>query len=179
MASEHRTDRAGPSNVMRKPSPSVFDLATAIALNFPAYDCIVAVEQIMPNSIAQRLSPLCRVDYIGEHDRRKHAIRVQGRSRPGQKFHHFVNDAIGVTDPLQMVDSRQLDVFCIRILRARKRPASTLTLKSPSRWMISVGTRIEGSMGRTSISLFMRVSVAAAEGLALKRSKRACASLEA
>jgi hypothetical protein len=61
----------------------------------------------------------------------------------------------------------------------------TSTLRSPTRWTISVGTLTLGSSARVSVSMFIRCRATAAAGLALSRRrvayqlrKRSSASLE-
>jgi hypothetical protein len=49
------------------------------------------------------------------------------------------------------------------------RLASTFTRRSSVRWTISVGTRIAGRTGRTSIWLFIRTKARPVPGLALMR----------
>jgi hypothetical protein len=62
---------------------------------------------------------------------------------------------------------------------AMYRPSSTRESRSPVRWRTSVGTEIAGRIARTSMALFIRISAAAAPGLAAALARAAHQRLNA
>src|SRR6516164_782951 len=88
----------------------LFHLSAAEPPDLLAYCRVMAVEQHTPLAVAELGGALRRVDDVGEHDRRQHAIDLDLAARAGEKFLDFVGDSIGNLQKT-MVISGQLDVF--------------------------------------------------------------------
>ena len=174
IAEAQRTARAGPSKVARNPSPNVFTSRPRKRAS-SCDSVVVPTAQNTPVAVAKFGGTLRRADDVGEKYRRQHAVWLSSSSRPGQELLDLVDDAVGDITLAEriMIGSWQFNVFRTRDMS--REVSSFLHSYTHVADALQHQSRHPDCrrMSRTSISLFIRSIVMAADRLAPCRSRRA------
>ena len=141
------------------------DLAASKARQLGANGGVVALQQVAPAPVTQLRRQLGRADDVGEEDRGQDAVGLLGLARAGDELPDLGQGAIGL-EPGQVVPAWHLDVSRTRECSASQRAFSTWQTRSPVAWMIRVGTWIDGTTSRTSMSKAIRANASQPAGVA-------------
>src|SRR5262249_10659867 len=85
------------------------DLAAAKALQLPAHDSVMSLEQLAPSAIAHLACASSGVDDIGEEKGRQHSIDFRLRANAGEELFDFGHHRVDGSKPGVVVDALQLD----------------------------------------------------------------------
>jgi hypothetical protein len=140
-----------------------------VSSKLPLGQRIVRVEDVPPTMIAKLRGPLRRADDVGEQDRRQHAVRVNGCSRPREELLDLVDDGIHVAKLQAKVRAWEFDEPGPFDVLGQVPSVSIVKNSVSRRCMTSVGTRMLGRIGRMSSWSSIRMTAAAVAGLAARR----------
>ena len=168
IAQPQRTARAGPSKLAKKPSPAVSTSRPRkrSSCRRTREWCRSSIAAASPGRLLG--GALGRAYDVAEQHRGKDAVRLRllpGSRLPdlGQEAPHLGLHLLRILREVEVGAAGDLDELGARDAPAIQR-ASGGTTPSAVPWTISVGMRIAGSTGRTSISLFIATSASSAPG---------------
>src|SRR5262249_4991138 len=85
------------------------DLAAAKALQLPAHDSMMPLEQLAPSAVAHLTCASSGVHDISEQEGRQHSIDFRLRPNAGEEFFDFGHHRLDGSEPGVVVDALQLD----------------------------------------------------------------------